>query len=58
MERIQSELRDLRGEVRDLHDGQVVLTDMVFRLARDMVRVKELLGRMDARITQLERTPT
>jgi hypothetical protein len=51
---IQTELRETRAELRELSYGQTVLTDMVLRLARDMVQIKELLGRMDSRITRLE----
>ena len=39
----------------DLSDGQTVLTEMVMQLMKDMVRVKDLLGKMDGRITRLEK---
>lgn len=58
LERIQTDLTELRAEVADLRAGQTVLTEMVFRVQRDMVQVKELLGRMDSRISRLEKDPT
>lgn len=39
----------------DLSDGQTVLTEMVMQLMKDMVRVKDLLSKMDGRITRLEK---
>ena len=39
----------------DLSDGQTVLTGMVMQLMKDMARVKDLLGKMDGRITHLEK---
>ena len=44
---IQTDMRDMRATLVDIGDGQTVLTQMVLRLERDMVRVKDLLGRMD-----------
>jgi hypothetical protein len=34
--------------------SQTVLTEMVLKLARDIVLIKELLGRMDSRISKIE----
>jgi hypothetical protein len=51
---MREELRGVREGVRDLSDGQTVLTEMIFRLSRDIVRVKDLLGLMDNRISKLE----
>ena len=39
----------------DLSDGQTVLTEMVMQLMKDMVRVKDLLGKMDGRIAHLKK---
>jgi hypothetical protein len=39
----------------DLSDGQTVLTEMVMQLMKDIVRVRDLLGKMDGRITHLEK---
>jgi hypothetical protein len=60
-ERILQELADARkeraearAELADARDGLTVLTDMVLKLARDMVRVKDMLGRMDSRVSGIE----
>ena len=39
----------------DLLDGQTVLAQMIMRLEKDMVRVKDLFGKMDGRIAHLEK---
>ena len=60
---IQAEQASIRAAMRaeisemraDLSDGQTVLTGMVMQLMKDMVRVKDLLGKMDGRITHLEK---
>jgi hypothetical protein len=54
---IQTDMREMRSALIDISDGQTVLTQMVLRLERDMVRVKDLLGRMDDRIAHLETAP-
>lgn len=54
---IQTDMRDMRATLVDIGDGQTMLTQMVLRLERDMVRVKDLLGRMDDRIAHLEAAP-
>ena len=43
---IQTEQTAIRATVTDIADGQTVLTQMVLRLERDMVRIKDLLGRL------------
>ena len=60
---IQAEQASIRAAMRaeisemraDLSDGQTVLTGMVMQLMKDMARVKDLLGKMDGRITHLEK---
>jgi hypothetical protein len=52
---IQTDMRDIKTAVTDLADGQTVLGQMILRLERDMVRVKDILGRMDSRIADLEK---
>ena len=54
---MQREMVELRTEVTDVRHGLTVLTEMTLRLSRDMVHIKELLGRMDARIRRLEDAP-
>jgi hypothetical protein len=54
LERIQGEQAEMRSAINDMSAGQTVLTDMVLRLARDMVQIKDLLGRMDNRISKIE----
>jgi hypothetical protein len=44
----------IEHNVRELSYGQTVLTEMVLRLARDMVQVKDILGRLDNRLARLE----
>jgi hypothetical protein len=51
---IQTEQAAIRTGLTDIADGQTVLGQMIMRLERDMVRVKDLLGRMDGRIARLE----
>jgi hypothetical protein len=45
---------EMNERLTDLSDGQTVLGQMIMRLERDMVRVKDLLGKMDGRIARLE----
>ena len=53
---IRAAMRAEMSEMRaDLSDGQTVLTEMVMQLMKDMARVKDLLGKMDGRITHLEK---
>ena len=53
---IRAAMRAEMSEMRaDLSDGQTVLTGMVMQLMKDMARVKDLLGKMDGRITHLEK---
>jgi hypothetical protein len=47
--RIQGEQAEMRSAINDMSAGQTVLTDMVLRLARDMVQIKDLLGRTERR---------
>jgi hypothetical protein len=54
LERIQSKQAETRSAISDISAGQTVLTEMVLRLARDMVQIKDLLGRMDNRISKIE----
>jgi hypothetical protein len=54
LERIQSGQAEMRSVISDMSAGQTVLTEMVLKLARDMVLIKELLGRMDSRISKIE----
>jgi hypothetical protein len=53
-ERILQELTGVRGEQAETRASITVLTEMVLKLARDMVLIKELLGRMDSRISRIE----
>jgi hypothetical protein len=51
---LRAEVHGLRGELRETRADLTVLTNLYFGLARDMVLIKEMLGRFDARITKLE----
>jgi hypothetical protein len=51
----RADITAIRAGLVDVADGQTVLGQMIMRLERDMVRVKDLLGKMDGRIAQLER---
>jgi hypothetical protein len=55
--RLDQRLDAIETELRDLRAGQTVMTDMLMRFAREMVQVKDLLGRMDNRIRKLEDAP-
>jgi hypothetical protein len=54
LERIQAEQTEIRQTVHDTAADVTVLTGLVLRLARDMVHVKEMLGRMESRISKIE----
>jgi hypothetical protein len=54
LERVQSGQAEMRSVISDMSAGQTVLTEMVLKLVRDMVQVKDLLGRMDNRISKIE----
>ena len=58
LDRVITEQREVRVELRDLRADVTVLTEIILRLARDMVLVKEHLGRLDARISRLEKEPS
>ena len=54
MTAMRADMTAIRTDLLNLADGQTVLTGMVLQLQRDMVRVKDLLGKMDGRISRLE----
>jgi chromosome segregation ATPase len=51
---IEKRMDSIEHNVRELSYGQTVLTEMVLRLARDMVQMKDMLGRLDNRLARLE----
>lgn len=55
LDAIQTEQREIRAQIADIAADLKVLTGIVLRLARDMELVKDHLGRMDARISVIER---
>jgi hypothetical protein len=52
---IDARLNAMDARLGDMADGQTVVGNMIIRLEVGMVRVKDLLGRMDARIAHLEK---
>lgn len=54
LERIQTEQASMRAAMADIAAGQTVLTQMVLRVERNIVQIKDHLGRMDNRIANLE----
>jgi hypothetical protein len=61
LKRVLAEQADMRTEMTGMHlrldelaAGQTVLTEMVFRVERGIVQIKDVLGRLDNRITKLE----
>jgi hypothetical protein len=52
---IQTEITAMRIDITTIIDSQPLLFQAVMRLERDMVRVKDLLGKMDDRIAHLEK---
>jgi hypothetical protein len=52
---IDALLNAMDARLGDMADGQTVVGNMIIRLEVGMVRVKDLLGRMDARIAHLEK---
>ena len=48
-------LTALDARLNDITDGQTVLGNTSIRLEADMLRIKDLLGKMDARIAHLEK---
>lgn len=57
LERIQAEQASMRAAMADMAADQTVLTQMVLRIERNIVQVRDHLGRMDARIAHLESAP-
>jgi hypothetical protein len=53
---IRADMASMRTDVTTLSDGQTVLTNLLMQVLRDMEQVKRL-GRMDARISHLEKAP-
>lgn len=53
---VRTRFDNVDGELGDMHAGLTVLTEMAMKHARDMVQVKNILGRLDNRIAQLEKT--
>lgn len=47
LERVLVEQASMRTELKDLSAGQTVLTEMVFRIERSLVQLKDVLGRME-----------
>jgi hypothetical protein len=51
---MRNEVREMRAEIKDLGYGVTVVTEMVLRLQRDMLYAKDILGRLDARLSKVE----
>jgi predicted nuclease with TOPRIM domain len=51
---MRAELTGMRSRLDELAAGQTVLTEMVFRVERAIVQIKDALGRLDNRVTKLE----
>lgn len=54
LEIIQAEQREARAELTEVRLGLTVLTEMTLKVMRDMVQVKEMLGRMESRLSKFE----
>jgi hypothetical protein len=52
---VHTDIAAVRVDLVNIADGQTVLGQMILRLERDMVRIKDLLGRIDGRIAHLEK---
>jgi len=52
---IDERLNAMDARLEDIGYGQTVLGNMSIRLEADMLRIKDLLGRMDTRIAHLEK---
>lgn len=55
---MRTEMTGMRLRLDELAAGQTVLTEMVFRVERGIVQIKDALGRLDNRITKLENATT
>lgn len=54
LERIQTEQIAMRADVTNMRAEITVLGGMVFRIERDLVLIKDIMGRLDNRIGKLE----
>lgn len=54
LERIQTEQIAMRADVINMRAEITVLGGMVFRIERDLVLIKDIMGRLDNRIGKLE----
>jgi hypothetical protein len=58
LDRIQTEQGELRRIAGNTAADITVLTELVLKLARDGVQIKEMLGRLEGRISRIEPTGT
>jgi predicted nucleic acid-binding Zn-ribbon protein len=52
--RIQAEQTAMRQDIAEMRAEITVLTHMVFRIERDIVLIKDAIGRLDNRVARLE----
>ncbi len=54
LQRVLNEQAKMREDITELSAGQTVLTGLVLQQARDTVKIKDILGRIETRLTKVE----